>query len=237
MDNVLPVLILLGRPAAGKSELIDYLGRTPQDERARRFHVGPFQVIDDFPLLWTWFEEDALLHDMGRPRLHTTGDGHFRRRYLWDLLVRRLGQQYDKWRRDAPLGSTAIIEFSRGSEHGGYRGALPCLTESVLRDAAILYIRVSWEESLRKNRARCNPQRPDSILEHSLSDANLRRLYKEADWDELASADSSFLTVRGHKVPYAVFENEDDVTTPRGDALGGRLESTLGRLWELWSAR
>ena len=26
-------------------------------------------------------------------------------------------------------------------------------------------------------------------------------------------------------------------TTPRGEALGGRLEATLGRLWELWSAR
>jgi hypothetical protein len=33
-------------------------------------------------------------------------------------------------------------------------------------------------------------------------------------------------------VPYAVFENEDDVTTARGTALGERLEETLTKLWE-----
>jgi hypothetical protein len=34
-------------------------------------------------------------------------------------------------------------------------------------------------------------------------------------------------------VPYVVFENEDDVTTARGEALGRRLEKVLGRLWML----
>jgi hypothetical protein len=35
------------------------------------------------------------------------------------------------------------------------------------------------------------------------------------------------------KVPYVVFENEDDVTTGRGEALGERLETALQRLWAL----
>jgi hypothetical protein len=35
------------------------------------------------------------------------------------------------------------------------------------------------------------------------------------------------------KVPYVVFENEDDVTTARGPELGQRLEETLGRLWRI----
>jgi len=34
-------------------------------------------------------------------------------------------------------------------------------------------------------------------------------------------------------VPYAVFENEDDVTTSRPDLLGARLEMTLDRLWRI----
>ena len=165
---------------------------------------------------------------MGHPRLHTTADGYFTRRYLWDLLIQRLNLEYDKWARDAAAGSTAIIEFSRGSEHGGYRSALPNLSDKILRRAAILYVDVSWEESLRKNRRRFNPARPDSILEHGLPDAKLERLYKRVDWQRLASADREYVTVRGQHVPYAVFDNADDVTTGRGGALGERLEEHPG---------
>jgi hypothetical protein len=232
-ENTLPVLILLGRPAAGKSEIIDYLKRTALDERVRRFHIGDFAEIDDFPLLWAWYEEDALLHRMGHPRLHTTADGYFARCYLWDLLIQRLNLEYDKWARDATAGSTAIIEFSRGSEHGGYRSALPNLSDTILQRAGILYIDVSWEESLRKNRRRFNPSRPDSILEHGLPDAKLERLYKVVDWSELAASDGEYVAVRGKRVPYVVFGNEDDVTTGRGSALGDRLEGCLSRLWSL----
>jgi hypothetical protein len=34
-------------------------------------------------------------------------------------------------------------------------------------------------------------------------------------------------------VPYVVFDNEDDVTTRGGEALLGRLEQALGKLWGL----
>ena len=37
-------------------------------------------------------------------------------------------------------------------------------------------------------------------------------------------------------MPYAVFPNEDDVTTERGPALGERLEDTLARLWRGYAA-
>ena len=236
-SNTLPILILLGRPAAGKSEIIDYLKRTPLDDRIRRFHIGDFAEIDDFPLLWAWYEEDALLNRMGHPRLHTTADGYFTRRYLWDLLIQRLSLEYDKWARDAVSGHTAIIEFSRGAEHGGYRSAIPNLSDAILKRAAILYIDVSWEESLRKNRRRFNPSRPGSILEHGLPDAKLERLYKEVDWREFSSPDGEYVGVRGQRAPYVVFDNEDDVTTGRGPALGDRLESTLSCLWSLRGAR
>ena len=62
----------------------------------------------------------------------------------------------------------------------------------------------------------------------------MERLYKESDWAEISAADQEFMTIQGQRVPYAVFENEDDVTTGRGEALGDRLEETLGRLWELY---
>ncbi len=235
-NNTFDVIFLIARPAAGKSEIIDYLKRTPEAERYRRFHIGPFDELDDFPMLWTWFEEDAILARMGKPRLHTDAEGYFLYPYLWHLLIERLDLDYHKLLRDHPnyhACRTAIIEFARGSEHGGFQEAFQHFSEDTLKRGAILYIRVSWEESLRKNRRRFNPERPDSILEHGLPDEKLERLYKESDWETFSAKDPEFITIKGIKVPYAVFENEDDVTTPRGQALGQRLEETLGRLWEI----
>ena len=235
------VLILVGRPASGKSEIIDLLMHTAPEVRQRRFHVADLDVLDDFPMLWAWFEEDRILSErLVQPRLHTDADGYFKYPYLWQLLIERLGLEYGKWLRDDPAFHehvTAIVEFSRGSEHGGYAAAFPHLADDLLRRAAVVYVNVSFKESLRKNRRRFNPERPDSILEHSLPDDKLTRLYRDDDWATFSAGDPDFLTVRSVRVPFVVFENEDDVTTGKPDLLGARLETVLGRLWDLKHAR
>jgi hypothetical protein len=234
------ILLLIARPAAGKSEIIDYLKRADLAERVRRFHLGEFEEIDDFPMLWTWLEEDQILERMGYPRLHTSSNGDFAGYQMWDLLVERISLEYEKKLRNNPAYHdrfTAVIEFSRGKEHGGFQRAFDHLSQDVAARAAILYIDVSWEESLRKNRARFNPDRPDSILEHALSDEKLARLYKESDWEEISAGSPQFITIQNTQVPYVVFENEDDVTTGRGDPLGWRLEKRLGVLWQLYQKR
>lgn len=241
-DEALDVLILIGRPASGKSEIIDYLTGVPVEPRARRFHVATIDVLDDFPMLWVWFEEDRILsRRLGRPRLHTDARGYFRYPYLWHLLIERLSLEYQKRVRDDPAyhrHTTTVVEFSRGSEHGGYAAAFPHLADPLLRRAAVLYVRVSFAESLRKNRRRFNPDRPDSILEHGLSDEKMERLYRNDDWDAFSGGgESGFLTLRDLRVPYAVFENEDDVTSGTPERLADRLETVLGRLWEMWRAR
>ncbi len=231
------ILMLLARPAAGKSEIIHYLKNTPPAERLRRFHVGTIDEIDDFPMLWTWFEEDDLLSQMDKPRLYSTPDGYFLHPYLWDLLIRRMALEYHKRNRDYPAlpqPVTTLVEFARGREHGGWRQAFQQLSPEVAQGAAILYIDVTYEESLRKNRRRFNPNRPDSILEHGLSDEKMERLYRESDWEELTGgATRGRLSVQGAAVPFVVFENADDVTTPGGEPLGQRLEERLGQLWAL----
>jgi hypothetical protein len=100
----------------------------------------------------------------------------------------------------------------------------------VLERASVLYVRVSFAESLRKNRRRFNPDKPHSILEHALSDDKLERLYGQDDWDGLERAGPDHLILGGRRVPAATFENEDDVTTPRGPGLGLRLEECLRKL-------
>ena len=119
-------------------------------------------------------------------------------------------------------------------EHGGYRTAYDHLSDLILNTPACMYVQVSYQESLRKNRLRYNPERPDSILEHSLPNEKMERLYRHDDWLELTSDHPSMLNVRGFQVPYVIFENEDDVTTDAGPPLGERLETVLGRLWDLW---
>ncbi len=235
-NTVLELLILLARPAAGKSEVIHFLEGVPLEERIARFHIGKLYEIDDFPMLWTWFEEDELLEKMGYPRLHTDADGYFLGNHLWDLLIERMGLEYQKILRDHAGGQeayTTLIEFSRGTEHGGYAQAFKHLSPQIVPRASILYLDVSWEESLRKNRRRFNPDRPDSILEHGLPDDKLAHLYKEIDWETVKGSDPDYLTIQGQKVPYVVMDNSDDVTTHPGAELERRLEKCLGRLWEL----
>lgn len=260
-DNVFPILFLIGRPAAGKSEVIKYLRELDPGERAKRLHIGDFHELDDFPMIWSWFEEDEILARHGRPRIHTDAEGYFLDNFEWNVLIERLDLEYRKWVKEIvppadpdgkstdgrhdenagelplPAGRTAVIEFARGREHGGLRAAFSSFSPELLRRGSILYINVSLSESLRKNRKRFNPDKPHSILEHALPDDKLERLYGESDWNELSTGDSSYLSLSGMKVPYVVMENEDDVTTKGGSPLGNRLADVLDRLWKHYSRR
>lgn len=236
--NIFDVILLIGRPASGKSEIIHFLTHLPDEARRERFYIADLEVYDDFPMLWTWFEEDDILRNKFRlPRLHSNEDGYFKFPELWHVLIERLSLDYGKLLRDDPTyheQTTCMIEFSRGSEHGGYAEAFQHLSDEVLEHAVILYVRVPYEESLRKNRRRFNPDKPDSILEHGLSDEKMERLYKEDDFASIAPGDSGQIEIREHQVPFIVFPNEDDVTTDKPEQLAARLESVLGELWDLY---
>jgi hypothetical protein len=237
MTDTFDVLLLIGRPASGKSEIIHFLTNLPEDQCRDRFHIARLEIRDDFPMLWAWFEEDDLLSQkFGLPRLHSDENGYFKFPELWHLLIERLSLEYAKLVRDDTEyheHNTCLIEFSRGSEHGGYSQAFQHLSDQILGRAAIVYVRVPFEESLRKNRRRFNPDKPDSILEHGLSDDKMERLYREDDFAALAQGDSGFLELRDQQVPFVIFPNEDDVTTGNPEGLAARLETVLGELWEL----
>ena len=224
----------MGRPAAGKSEVIDYLKKTPVAERLNRFHINNFEEIDDFPMLWTWFEEDAILEKiMNKPRIHSDSEGYFLHNYQWNLLIERISFEYQKKLRDEGYADnyTTILEFSRGSEHGGYETAFRSLSDDILEKACVLYIDVPYEESLRKNRRRFNPDRPDSILEHGLPDDKLERLYKEIDWETFKGDDPEYIHFGDHKIPYVVLHNMPEVTI-YPEKLGPALDKCFTDLWK-----
>ena len=235
MKDHFEILILLGRPASGKSEVIDFLKKTPIPERLKRYHINELEEIDDFPMLWTWFEEDAILEKiMHKPRVNSDSDGYFLHQYQWDLLIERISLEYRKKLRNAGYAEnmTTLIEFSRGTEHGGYESAFHHLSEEIIEKACVFYIDVPYEESLRKNRRRFNPNRPDSILEHGLPDHKLERLYKEVDWETFKGNDPEFIHFSGHKIPYAVLRNLPEVTDDP-QKLGPALEDSFSKLWNI----
>jgi len=235
MDNErFPVVILTGRPASGKSELIDYLKKTEPSERLTRFHVGAFEEIDDFPFVWETFEIDDILSRHQRPRLWTDEKYWFTDPFIWNLYIERINLEYrKKIARDPDYHqrTTAIVEFARGGE-SGIAEALGYLHEDILGRAVLIYINVPYEISFARNRRRARKGMEDSILYHSLPDEKMEYYYSTNDWKRLASADARFLDVKGFKVPYAVFENEPEKThDPR--LTGEELEKTTTKLFTL----
>ncbi len=156
MKNHFDVILLLGRPAAGKSEVIDFLKNTPAADRLRRFHIHHFEELDDFPYVWETFEVDDILSRHGRPRLWTDEKYWFKDHFLWNLYIERINLSYRK-KLAADGGyhdkTTSIVEFSRGGENG-FGEAFSHLHEEILKRARIIYIKVSYQESVRKNRRR-----------------------------------------------------------------------------------
>lgn len=234
MADTFPVIILIGRPAAGKSEVIDYLKKTAIEERKKRFHIGSFVEIDDFPFIWDWFEEDDILEKYGKERLHTKPDYYFKDEFLWHVCIEKINNAFAKKLRDNPkflIENTAIIEFARGGKNA-FAEAFSYLSEEILKQARICYIRVSYEESCRKNRKRARKGLEDSVLFHSLPDEKMEFYYKINDWDKIAPRTEGYIAIKGHQVPYAVFQNEPEKTDDPAK-LGPALEDVFSRLWKI----
>lgn len=233
--NHFPILIITGRPAAGKSELIDYLKKCDPKERLQRFHIADFEELDDFVYVWETFEIDDILSRHGKPRKWTDEKYWFNDHFIWNLYIERISLEYRKKLARNPAYHeriTTLIEFARGGENGIYE-ALTYLHEEILKRAALIYIRVSYEESVRKNRRRARKGQEDSILHHSLPDEKMEFYYKTNDWDALEAKNPHHIEVKGFKIPYAVFENEPEKTLdPK--LIGDELERVTGKLWGAW---
>lgn len=232
--NNFPIVLIIGRPAAGKSEVIDYLKHSDANERLDRLHIANFEELDDFVYVWESFEIDDILTKHGKPRVWTDEKYWFKDHFIWNLYIERINLEYrKKLARDANYhdNMTTLIEFARGGENGIYE-ALSYLDENILKNAVLVYIKVSYEESVRKNQRRARKGLEHSILHHSLPDEKMEFYYKVNDWDKLEAKDPDFIEVKGIKVPYAVFQNEPEKTLdPK--LIGAELERATSKLWNI----
>ncbi len=128
---------------------------------------------------------------------------------------------------------TIVIECARGGPDGsampltgeyGYQYSLPQFAPDLLRDAAILYIWVTPEESRRKNNERANPDDPGSNLFHGVPMSVMLGDYGCDDMQYLREHAEvpNTITVKKdgktYNVPIGVFDNRVDKTTfLRGD--------------------
>lgn len=236
MSDTFPVIILIGRPAAGKSEIIDYLKQVPEAERRARFHIGAFEEIDDFVWVWQIFEDDDIRQKLGMERVNTTPDYYFTTPLLWNFLIEKINREFARRLARNPdylQERTVIVEFSRGGDNG-FGEAFSSLADDLLRQAGVIYVNVPYEESLRRNRRRRRPGLEASILYHSLPDAKMEFYYKTNDWERLSGGQpEGTLTIKGHSLPFVVFQNEPELTDDPAK-LGPALAAVLGRLWSLW---
>ncbi|MBI5020162.1 MAG: hypothetical protein HZB59_01875 [Ignavibacteriales bacterium] len=235
MNNNFDVIILIGRPAAGKSEVIDFLKKTPTTERLNRFHINDFEEIDDFVYVWETFEIDDILSKNGKPRIWSDEKYWFKDPFIWNLYIERVSLTYRKKLaadQNYHQKMTSIVEFARGGENG-FAEAFSYLHEDLLKRACIIYIKVPYEESVRKNRRRARPGMEDSILYHSLPDEKMEFYYKTNDWEKLTAADKEYIKIKGINVPYAAFDNMPEKTDDPVK-LGKELERVTTKLWSVW---
>jgi len=229
-----PILIITGRPAAGKSEVIDYLKNCTTNDRLKLYNIGDFEEIDDFVYVWETFEIDDLHTKFGKPRIWSDTNYWFKDPFIWNLYIERINLDFKKkLSKDSEYlkNKTLLIEFARGGENGIYE-ALSYLHNDILRLARLIYIRVSYDESVRKNRRRARKGQEDSILYHSLPDEKMEFYYKINDWDKLEAQDPNYINVRGFKIPYAVFENEPEKTLDP-NLIGKELERVTQKLMNI----
>ncbi|PIE17809.1 MAG: hypothetical protein CSA66_05365 [Proteobacteria bacterium] len=235
-------IILNGRPGGGKSELIDFFKKLPLAERRDRYHLGEFIELDDFVWLWDKFVEDDCWQAIGEARRYSRrvpgGYVQLEGDKLLDMLMTKFNVMVKRHGDSAGFydDNTIFVEFARGIADGGFGHAYELLSDYVLERAAVLYIKVSFAESQRKNEARYQAQLAHSILAHRVPEEAIDRFSRDNDWETLTGGrPDGYLEVRGHRVPFVAMDNEPELHDQA--ALAARYGAAMRRLWALYEAR
>jgi len=230
-------LFLLGRPASGKSEFIDFMKNQDEATRRRHFFIGDMDFVDDFVWLWEKFEDDNIWEKVIGKRLHSKRSEHayiLDDAALFDFLIEKFNDQISKQYLSNPNfyeKGSLIIEFARGGEKP-YTTAFDRFDSDIFKKAAIIYVQVSGDESRRRNEARYQEKLKDSILAHKVPDEDMNRFYADDDWNDLTKGEErGFLDIRGVKVPFVTMNNEPESKDEK--VLSDRYGKALGKLYEI----
>ena len=231
-------ILLLGRPASGKSEFIDFMKNVSAEDRAAKYHIGNFKEMDDFPWIWEKFMDDNLWEKAGYPRRYSFGGNNpgllKESGALFDFCIQKFNTEYVKHYQNNDAfykDGTLFIEFSRGGQEG-YLKSLSQLSPEILKNSAVLFVNVSYEESCRRNLARYQEKMKHSILAHKVPDETMQNFYQVHDWGRLTEEKASgVFTVQNVRLPFVTMNNEPELTDPV--LLDQRYGLALRKLMEL----
>jgi hypothetical protein len=234
-------LFVLGRPAGGKSEFIDFMKKVSDQDRAAHFGIGRFEEVDDFPWLWEACLDDDARENRGEARVisERTPEGYniTRPKFRGSLVNRFNDTIATKYLANPAFydGGTLLIEFARG-QPDGFRESLERFDPGILRRGAILYINVSFEESYRRNSARYKKGQEESTLFHKVPDRDMFGFFLHNDWDEMTGGrPDGRIDLAGVSVPFVSMPNEPESSDP--GVLRERYSQALGRLMDLSRTR
>lgn len=229
-------LFVLGRPASGKSEFIDFIKKTDVAQRIELFHIAELEELDDYMILAGKFKEDNIWERLLGKGMYSTrdGGGHL----VDDLDLFRFGiNQINKAlvnryipNEDFYKDHTMFIEFARGCDLG-YQVTLDQFHPDVFKRAAIFFIDCSFEECWRRNVARYEAKKKYSVLAHLVPRSEMEKLYFTHDWTDMTKGEQAgYIKLKDVTVPFVTMDNEKELKDPT--ALTKRYKQSLDVLIE-----
>lgn len=200
---------LLGRPGCGKSAIHRLLTRF----LAEGDPAFTQERVDDFPVL-----KEILAADTGFKR-HYLKDGGFA---ITDFTVaddalKLLSRKVQEQKREHHL---IFIEWARPD----YTAALRNFDRAVLDESVIFHVRCSFDECLRRNRARFENRTSENLDDHIVPEDLMRSWYTEDNFETLWLRDPAALE---RAAPTEIYVIDND--RPGLD----RLEREVRRIVEL----
>jgi len=241
-NNSFDNLMMIGRAAAGKSEFIDFIKHLSENERLKKFHIGSFEEMDDFPWLFQAFQEEDIWEKLGRPRrLSTKTDSIYNTTDydIYKFLTLKFNIEIKKKLRDEPdfyNTKTLFVEYARGRENC-YKETINLFEPNILRNTAIFYIDNTFEESLRRNTVRSSDKDDNqTILHHKTPLSVMEYYYRTHDWYEMTDKKpSGYIETHGVKIPFVTVWNMPESHDLK--VLEERYSPALETLWKLHANR
>ncbi|BBJ27652.1 hypothetical protein [Athalassotoga saccharophila] len=134
---MIDVILLLGLPASGKSEIRRLMSVMSEKERAELFHIGNTLDIDDFPYVFLMRRIDEELERMGEKRIFYESDlKPFKDPRDWLTLTNLINEDYKDLvkKRELPRSAEFVIQrIEDSAKIAGISPRLSNLPDKVLK--------------------------------------------------------------------------------------------------------
>lgn len=177
MNRGYKYIFLLGRPGCGKSEIFR---RINDLATSRNIKVTK---KDDFPILWSIFQEDERSGRWLRCRKTPDGGYLVTDSGVWDEILKKLSDEILEIKDEYDI---VFIEFARTS----YIDALKNFADEILDNSIIVYVYASFDVCWQRNLARHKKRIKEGYDDHLVSREEMEKTYLNDDGERLKMLES-----------------------------------------------